>query len=90
MPFQALDNIVGIVSAILLIPYGILHTVFGVKIIKLDDELFGWRKSFSIFTIFTGISIATVILFPLGLITSMVSDILMAFIFFAAAKNKHV
>jgi len=87
MPFQALNNIVGVISVIFLIPYGILHTVFGIKIMKLDNELFGWRKSFSIFTIFTGISTATVILIPLGLITSMVSDVLLALIFFSSIKK---
>ena len=87
MPFGLLGSPIDTILTLLLIPYGILHTIFGIKIILLDDPLFGWRKSFSIFTIFTGISLATIILMPLGLITSVVSDVLMAIIFFSAAKT---
>lgn len=87
MPFQTIESTIAIICTVLLIPYGILHTIFGVKIFKLDNGIFGWRKSFSIFTILTGISLATIILLPLGLITSMISNILLAFVFFSAVKK---
>ena len=90
MPFEESADVVGMISAVLLIPYGILHAVLGVKILKLDNELFGWRKSFSILTILTGVFLATVILLPLGLMTSMVSDVILALIFFAAIKSKNM
>lgn len=87
MAFRELDGIVGMISTFSLIPYGIIHTLLGFKILKLDTDLYGWRKSFSIFTIITGITFATVILIPVGLITSMISDALLAVIFFKAAAG---
>lgn len=86
MPFAPLDFIVGVASLVLLIPYGIIHTVFGVKVLRVDDELYGLRTPFAILTIITGICFATVVLLLIGVVTSMIWGVLMAIIFFRAAR----
>lgn len=86
MPFAPLDFIVGVASLVLLVPYGIIHTVFGVKVLRVDDELYGLRTPFAILTIITGICFATVVLLLIGVVTSMIWGVLMAIIFFRAAR----
>lgn len=87
LPFTQLEEIMGILSVVILIPFGVIFTVFAIKLLNCDDNLFGYLKPFSYLTIASGIMIATVILLPFGLITSIISDIILAIIFFKASKT---
>lgn len=86
LPFTQLEEITGILAVVFLIVFGVIYTVFGIKLLNCDDDLFGYLKSFSYLTIISAIMIATIILMPFGIITSTISDIVLAIIFFKASK----
>ncbi len=86
LPFAKAQEIIGIALIILLIPFGIIYVVFGIKLLNCEDNLFGYLKPFSYLTIATGIMITVVVLMLFGMITSIISDVILALIFFKAAK----
>lgn len=86
LPFPETMDAVGIGSVVLLIPFGIVYVVFGIKLLNCDDGLFGYLKPFSYLTIATGVMVAIVVTVFLGMVTSIISDIFLALIFFKAAK----
>lgn len=90
LPFSEIQGIIGLGVIVLIIPLGIIYIVFGIKLLNCEDNLFGYLKPFSYLSIATGIMMAVVILIPLGMITSIISDIVLALIFFKAVKNIQV
>lgn len=87
LPFPQAQLAFGAVSLLLMIPMGIIFTVFGIKLLNMKGDLFGYLKPLSYLTIATGAFFATVILFPLGAFSGAVSDIFLALIFFKAASQ---
>jgi hypothetical protein len=77
---------IGIFTLMFMLLNGILHIMLGAKLLKLKDDLFGLLKPFSYLTIATGILCMTIVLLPLGMITDVISSILLAIIFFRATK----
>jgi hypothetical protein len=75
-----------IFSLMFMLLSGILNIMLGAKLLKLKDDLFGLLKPFSYLTIATGILSMTIVLLPLGMITDVISSILLAIIFFRATK----
>jgi hypothetical protein len=90
LPFPETADMVGIGSVVLLIPFGIVYVVFGIKLLNCHDDLFGYLKPFSYLTIATGVMVALVVMVLLGMVTSIISDIILALIFFKAAKAVQV
>lgn len=86
LPFPEAQSIIGIGVLVLLIPFGVIYVVFGIKLLNCEDNLFGYLKPFSYMTIVTGVMIAVIVLALLGIITTMISDVILALIFFKAAK----
>lgn len=86
LPFPEAQSIIGIGVLVLLIPFGVIYMVFGIKLLNCEDNLFGYLKPFSYMTIVTGAMIAVIVLALLGIITTMISDVILALIFFKAAK----
>jgi hypothetical protein len=76
-----------ILSTVVLIPLGILIIMFGTRVLRLSQDLFGLKKPFAIAQIVTGIFFVTVILFVLGIIASAVGDVILGIIFFRAAEE---
>jgi hypothetical protein len=76
-----------ILSTVVLIPLGILIIMFGTRVLRLSQDLFGLKKPFAIAQIVTGIFFITVILFMLGIIASAVGDVILGIIFFRAAEE---
>lgn len=74
-------------SAPAIVALGAIFIVFAIKLLRLQDNLYGMLKPFSYLSIATGICFATIILLPLGLLTSIVSDILLGMIFFRVAEG---
>jgi len=72
---------------LLRIVFGVLSIVLGVKLLKLKYDLYGLAKPFSYGLIVTGVAHATVILLPVAMYAGIFVDILLANIFFRAAKN---
>ncbi len=76
-----------LLSTVVLIPLGILIIMFGTRVLRLPQDLFGLKKPFAIAQIVTGIFFITVILFILGIIASAVGDVILGIIFFRAAEE---
>jgi hypothetical protein len=87
IPVTEAQDVIGIAVLLLLIPLGIVYVVVGVKLLHCEDDLFGYLKPFSYLTIATGVMTAVVVLMLLGVVTSIIADVLLAVIFFKAAKQ---
>ncbi len=86
LPFTGAQGVIGIGILLSLIPLGVIYVVFGIKLLNCEDDLFGYLKPFSYLTIATGIMTAAVVLILLGIVTAIVSDVILALIFFKTAK----
>lgn len=86
--FFPLDEKVTIILTILSVfALGALQAYLGVCLFRLEDNLNGFRKAYSILLGVTGILSASVVLFPISLFSSAVSDIMLGTIFLQAAKE---
>jgi len=65
----------------------VVRIVAAIKMLSLPDDWGGLLKPYCIAEIVFGVCCATVVLLPIGLIAIMISDILLAIVFFRAADN---
>jgi len=86
LPFKEAQETMGTVFLILLVLIGIIMVLFGLKLLKCADDLYGYLKTYSYLTIASGIMIAIFILALFGIIISLISDVILALIFFKSAK----
>jgi hypothetical protein len=70
--------IVGIVA--IGIPLGILTVIFGIKILELEDDLYGLLKPYAFINIVAGVCFATFILSPLGGLLLSVANVMLGMI----------
>jgi len=70
---------------VVLIAMGIVQAQFGFRLLKLPDNLGGLLKPFSYANMVTGIFLASVVLMPLSIIVSALSDLMLGTIFFNMA-----
>ncbi len=82
-----ISNMLDIAGMAIPLPQGILNIVLGIKILKLDSDLLGFRKSFGVFNIITGCLLMTILLAPLALVTAIVLSCIYAMMFFRASKE---
>ena len=80
------ESIGSIVIAILVIQ-GIVQAQFGYKLLKLPNELGGMLKPFCYANMATGILLVTIILIPLGIVVSTISDLMLGTIFLNMSKS---
>jgi len=85
--FLPLEKMTGILYLIGLIVFGIVLIAFGFKLTNLRDPIGGRLRPFCYSSIATGVCFASVILLPLGLLGSIVMDVLLALIFFQMAER---
>ncbi len=85
----SLKTVVGIISIVLMICYGIISIVFSIKLLKLQDNLSGLLKPFVYTSIATGFCFATIILIPLAVLTNAAVDIMLGIIFMKASERQH-
>lgn len=71
---------------VILILQGIVQLQFGYKLLKLPDDLGGMLKPFCYANIATGIFMASVILIPLGILASAISDLMLGTIFLSVSR----
>ena len=71
-------------SLVLFVPYNIIVIVFGIKLMKFEDDLFGLLKPLVFVTIASGVLRATIILAPLGLLAHIASLIILGMVFLRA------
>ena len=72
---------------IILIVQGIVQLQFGYKLLKLPGDLGGMLKPFCYANIATGIFLASIVLIPLGILASAISDLMLGTIFFSVSRS---
>lgn len=85
--FPALKESLEPVVIVILVVQGIVQAQFGYKLLKLPDDLGGMLKPFCYANLATGVFLATVILIPLGILASALSDLMLGTIFLNMAKR---
>lgn len=85
--FPALKESLTSLLIIIQVVQGLVLIRFGFNLLKLPDNLGGMLNPFCYATIATGILSATVILLPLGMLASAISDLMLGTIFFNAARR---
>jgi hypothetical protein len=80
-----LESALGVVGIVLAVAGGIAQIMFGVKLLRLPGNLGGLHKPYGYLNIVTGFCLATVVLLPLGMVTSAVADVMLGTIFFQVA-----
>ena len=71
----------------LLIPFGIVTIAFGVMLLKLQADLFGFLKPYAYSTIVSGVCGATIILMPIGLLAAIAALAIQGMIFLRAKDD---
>lgn len=86
--FPTTEASLGLVGAVLVVLIGILHIVFGARLLRLPDNLQGMLRPFCYLNIATGCLLATVLLLPVGVVTSAIADVMLGTIFLQAAREQ--
>lgn len=76
-----------VVSALSFVVLGIISIAIGVKLLSLSNSLYGIKKSLSISLISSGVMFASIVLFFLALIPSIIIDVLIGVIFLREAST---
>lgn len=79
--FTALDAIALLVG----IALAVLTVVFGIKLLRLSEDLYGLLKPFAYTLIAAAVLAATVILLPVGVLVDVANNVILAMVFFRAA-----
>lgn len=72
---------------IMVVILGILHVMFGIWLLHLPASLGGMHRPFCYLNVVTGGALVSILLLPLGILTSTVADIMLGTIFLHAAKS---
>ncbi|MFC1475445.1 hypothetical protein ACFLQW_00400 [Candidatus Zixiibacteriota bacterium] len=83
----SLEIAVGIATIVLLVPFSVLEIIFGVLLLKLEDNLFGLKRPFAYLTIAGGVCGVTVILMPFYFLAGLVSLVIQGMIFLRAKED---
>jgi hypothetical protein len=70
----------------IIVAQGVVQAHFGYKLLKLPNDLGGMLKPFCYVNMATGILMATIILIPVGIVVSAISDLMLGTIFFNMGK----
>jgi len=91
--FPALKSEEAVVSGVLFlamgITYGIVYVVFAIKLLRLQETMYGMLKPFAYTTMVEGICYASIVLVPIALIASIVSCVILGNIFMRAAESSY-
>lgn len=85
--FQKVPDMLLILVVLLLIVFGIMLINLGVKMLELEDNVYGLLKPFAYQSIAAGVMYATIILFPLAIITDLIAKITLGIIFLRTASE---
>lgn len=84
--FEPLKESLGSAVIVMLIAQGIVQVQFGYKLLKLPYDLGGMLKPFCYANMATGVLLASVVLIPLGILISAISDLMLGTIFFNISR----
>jgi len=73
---------------IMIVIAGILHMMFGIWLLQLPASLGGMHRPYCYLNIVTGFALATILLLPLGILTSCIVDVMLGTIFLQAAGSR--
>ena len=79
--------VLGIIVMSLFYIMGIINIVFGVRLLKLKDDIFGLLKPFAYTNIVAGVCIVSILLMPFGLLAAVTAYIIQGIIFLRAAED---
>ena len=85
--FPAFKESLGYALIVVLVLLGIVQIEFGYKLLRLPNDLGGMLKPFCYANLATGILLATVVLVPLSIPVSALSDLMLGTIFFNMSLN---
>lgn len=85
--FPTLKESLGAVLIMILVVQGLVQTQLGYKLLKLPNDLQGMLKPFCYANMLTGLLLATVILIPLSILISALSDLMLGTIFFNISRT---
>lgn len=88
--YPPLKEPIGTVVIVILVALGIVQVQFGFKLLKLPNDLGGMLKPFCYANMATGILLASVVLIPLSILASAISDLMLGTIFFNMSKLARV
>ena len=88
--FPSTEIIFSIALFVMFIPMGIILIIMGIKLLKCEAEFNSKLKYFSYFTIASGVLLASVIFFLFSFVTSIITDIILAAIFFSEIDRERV
>jgi hypothetical protein len=84
--FPALEKLAAVVPLVVIVLSGIVLILFAVKLLRLSDTLHGMLKPFAYTSLATGVCFATIVLIPIGLLVSIIADIILGIIFLRVAE----
>lgn len=73
---------------VMLVVVGILHMMFGLWLLQLPASLGGMHRPYCYLNIVTGFALGTIILLPLGMLTSSIADVMLGTIFLQAVGSR--
>ncbi|MDD2735744.1 MAG: hypothetical protein PHF56_17555 [Desulfuromonadaceae bacterium] len=85
--FPILKESLGAALIVLLVLLGIVQVQFGYKLLKLPNDLGGMLKPFCYTNLAIGMLLATVVLIPLSIPISALSDLMLGTIFFTMSNT---
>ena len=85
--FPQLETATTYVVVAVIVPLGVVLIVFGRKLLRLPNTLYGLLKPFAYTMMASGFCFATVMLAPVGVLTSAVGDIVLGIVFLRAAAD---
>jgi hypothetical protein len=74
----------GVVGIGLVVAIGVFHALFGLRLLHLTDDLGGLHRPYCYLNMITGICLASLVLLPVGILSSAVADVMLGTIFFRA------
>lgn len=81
-----LKESIGSVITAILVAQGIVQVQFGYKLLKLPHDFGGMLKPFCYANMATGILLASILLIPLGIVVSAISDLMLGTIFLNVSR----
>ena len=88
MALPSLESAVGVFGIFMVMVLGILQIAFGVRLLRLPDDLGGLHKPYCYLNIVTGACLTSIILIPVGMLAGAVSDVMLGTIFFQIASTE--
>jgi len=84
------ERFLSLSTMILFVPFSLLTIVFGVLLLKLENDLYGLLKPYAYTTIVSGVCGATIVLAPIGLLAAVVTLVMLGMIFLRSDREAEI